>query len=115
MLGLFLVWECVLFGGYGILGCVAGCILPLLCSLAVRGGCFVAIVVVLIVAVPLCRLAFFLIIVMLNLFQHLVVYNIQVSAFEAALLFSLRKSKQKAMAQVRQSSPLSCALRRYDF
>ena len=90
-------------------------VLPLPCSLAVRGGCFVAIVVVLIVAVPLCRLAFFLIAVMLNLFQHLVVYNIQVSAFEAALLFSLQKSKQKAMAQVRQSSPLSCALRRYDF
>ena len=46
-----------------------------------------------------CCLAFFLIAVMLNLFQHLVVYNIQVSAFEAALLFSLQKSKQKAMAQ----------------
>ena len=52
-----------------------GCILPLLCSLAVRGGCFVAIVVVLIVAVPLCRLAFFLIAVMLNLFQHPVAFK----------------------------------------
>ena len=48
---------------------------PLLCSLAVRGGCFVAIVVVLIVAVPLCRLAFFLIAVMLNLFQHPVAFK----------------------------------------
>ena len=82
MLGLFLVWECVLFGvGFRVYFAVV--VLPLLCSLAVCGGCFVAIVVVFVVAVPLCRLAFFLIAVMLNLFQHLVVYNIQVSASRA--------------------------------
>ena len=62
--GWWAFWGCFL---YGILGCVAGCILPLPfcrcrfavavlplpCSLAVCGGCFVAIVVVFIVAVPL--------------------------------------------------------------
>ena len=62
--GVVLVWECVLFlgvfcmGFWGGAGCSCRCcfavaVLPLLCSLAVRGGCFVAIVVVLVVAVPL--------------------------------------------------------------
>ena len=85
-------------------GVVAVAVLPLLfcrCCVVWRCVAVVSSLSSLCLSLPCrCCLAFFLIAVMLNLFQHIVVYNIQVSALEAALLFSLQKSKQKAMAQV---------------